>query len=131
MKKNKFKLTENGLKKLIKESTAKFLKEMENAPLCCNNEGLNKNKNRKTKLTESQLRNIIKESVKGILKEGHWNSAVYDEFSELREMLGDDTLISEMYNWMDGDSIEQFIKRTKQMYDLNGYDEEEDDDTIL
>lgn len=29
MKKNKVKLTENGLKKLIKESTAKILKEME------------------------------------------------------------------------------------------------------
>lgn len=77
-------------------------------------------------MTESQLRNIIKESVKGVLKEGHWNSEVYDEFSELREMLGDGTIISEMYNWMDAYSIEKFIQHTKQMYDLDGYD-----DTIL
>lgn len=95
-----------------------------------NNMGHNKVKN-KAKLTESQLRSIIKESVKCVLKEGHWNSAVYDEFSELREMLGDDTLISEMYNWMDAHTIEKFIQHTKQIYDLDGYDEEEDDDIIL
>lgn len=41
-------------------------------------------------------------------------------------MLGDDTIISEMYNWMDAYSIEKFIQHTKQMYDLDGYD-----DTIL
>lgn len=200
MKKNKVKLTENGLKKLIKESTAKILKEMEtenvpyeawseylggkspmfefedgiiyvdydenNGTLCsghvtnvgfhkdgevevpvydgnfqaaleevydqlsCNHEGLCENKGRKPKLTKSHLQKIINENIKRVLKEGHWNSDVYDEFSELREALGDDTLISELYNWMDGDEIEGFIQNTKRMYDLNGSDEQEDFDTI-
>lgn len=88
-------------------------------------------KKNKFKLTESKLRNIIKESVKSVLKEAHWDSAVYDEFSELREMLGDDTLISEMYNWIDGYSLEKFIQHTKQMYNLDGHDEEDDDDNII
>ncbi len=83
-------------------------------------------KKNKVKLTENGLKKIINESVKRILKEGHWNSDVYDEFSELRETLGDDTLISELYNWMDGDEIEGFIQNTKRMYDLD----EEDYDTI-
>lgn len=196
MKKNKVKLTENGLKKLIKESTAKILKEMEtenvpyeawseylhgkeplfefedgiiyvdydenNGTLCsghvtnvgfhkdgevevpvydgnfqaaleevydqlsCNHEGLCENKGRKPKLTKSHLQKIINENIKRVLKEGHWNSDVYDEFSELREILGDDTLISELYNWMDGDEIEGFIQNTKRMYDLD----EENYDTI-
>lgn len=196
MKKNKVKLTENGLKKLIKESTAKILKEMEtenvpyeawseylggkspmfefedgiiyvdydenNGTLCsghvtnvgfhkdgevevpvydgnfqaaleevydqlsCNHEGLCENKERKPKLTKSHLQKIVNESVKRILKEGHWNRDVYDEFSKLREALGDDTLISELYNWMDSNEIEEFIQNTKRMYDLD----EEDYDTI-
>ena len=196
MKKNKVKLTENGLKKLIKESTAKILKEMEtenvpyeawleylhgkeplfefedgiiyvdydenNGTLCsghvtnvgfhkdgevevpvydgnfqaaleevydqlsCNHEGLCENKGRKPKLTKSHLQKIINENIKRVLKEGHWNNDVYSEFSELRETLGDDTLISELYNWMDGNEIEEFIQNTKRMYDLD----EEDYDTI-
>ena len=196
MKKNKLKLTESGLKKLIKESTAKILKEMEtenvpyeawseylggkspmfefedgiiyvdydesNGTLCsghvtnagfhkdgevevpvydgdfqaaleevysqlsCNHEGLCENKGRKPKLTKSHLQKIINESIKRVLKEGHWNNDVYSEFSELRETLGDDTLISELYNWMDGNEIEEFIQNTKRMYDLD----EEDYDTI-
>lgn len=72
------------------------------------------------------LKKIINESVKRILKEGHWNRDVYSEFSELREILGDDTLISELYNWMDGNEIEEFIQNTKRMYDLD----EENYDTI-
>ena len=200
MKKNKVKLTENGLKKLIKESTAKILKEMEtenvpyeawleylhgkeplfefedgiiyvdydenNGTLCsghvtnvgfhkdgevevpvydgnfqaaleevydqlsCNHEGLCENKGRKPKLTKSRLQKIINENIKRVLKEGHWNSDVYDEFSELREALGDDTLISELYNWMDSSEIEEFIQNTKRMYDLDGSDEQEDYDAI-
>lgn len=200
MKKNKVKLTENGLKKLIKESTAKILKEMEtenvpyeawseylhgkeplfefedgiiyvdydenNGTLCsghvtnvgfhkdgevevpvydgnfqaaleevydqlsCNHEGLCENKGRKSKLTKSHLQKIINENIKRVLKEGHWNSDVYDEFSELREALGDDTLISELYNWMDSSEIEEFIQNTKRMYDLDGSDEQEDYDVI-
>ena len=200
MKKNKVKLTENGLKKLIKESTAKILKEMEtenvpyeawseylhgkeplfefedgiiyvdydenNGTLCsghvtnvgfhkdgevevpvydgnfqaaleevydqlsCNHEGLCENKGRKPKLTKSHLQKIINENIKRVLKEGHWNSDVYDEFSELREALGDDTLISELYNWMDSSEIEEFIQNTKRMYDLDGSDEQKDYDVI-
>ena len=83
-------------------------------------------KKNKVKLTENGLKKIINESVKRILKEGHWNRDVYSEFSELRETLGDDTLISELYNWMDGSEIEEFIQNTKRMYDLD----EEDYDTI-
>ena len=94
--------------------------------LSCNHEGLCENKGRKSKLTKSRLQKIINENIKRVLKEGHWDSDVYSEFSELREALGDDTLISELYNWMDGSEIEEFIQNTKRMYDLD----EEDYDTI-
>ena len=98
--------------------------------LSCNHEGLCENKGRKPKLTKSRLQKIINENIKRVLKEGHWNSDVYDEFSELREALGDDTLINELYNWMDSSEIEEFIQNTKRMYDLDGSDEQEDYDTV-
>lgn len=88
-------------------------------------------KKNKIRLKESQLHKLVKESVKAILKEGHWNNSVYDEFCELRETLGDDTLFSELYKWMDEYDIEQFIKQTKQMYDLESEEEFEDDDMLL
>lgn len=70
------------------------------------------------KLNETKLRQIISETVKKVIKEGHFDSNVYDEFSEIREMIGDDTLISELYNWMGADSIEGFIKHIKRYYEI-------------
>lgn len=80
------------------------------------------------KLTESQFQKLIKESVNSLLNEGHWDSSVYDEFEKVREAVGDDTLISELYNWLDGDSIEDFIEHMNRNYELvDSYDDEEDE----
>ena len=76
------------------------------------------------RLTESDLRNIVKESVKKVIREGHWDSNVWDEFQSLREKLGDDTLISELYEYLDGDTIDDFIETTKRNYDLDNEDYE-------
>lgn len=85
-----------------------------------------KMKRNRVRLTESQLHKLITESVKNVLQEGHWNSNVYSEFEELRETLGDDTLISELYNYMGGDDIEDFIEHIKRMYDLDNENITED-----
>lgn len=79
------------------------------------------NKNR-IRLTESQLHRVIKESVNRVLKEGHSSSAVYDEFSRIRAIIGDETLISALYNWLDADSIEEFITHINRMYKLENDD---------
>ena len=71
------------------------------------------------KLNKADLRKIVSESVKQILKEGNANHDVYVEFEGVRSALGDDTIISEMYNWMDGDEIEEFIANIKSAYDLD------------
>lgn len=88
-------------------------------------------KNR-VKITESTLNRIIKktvkESIKRVLNEGHWDSRVFDELSSIREQLGDDTVIREMYNWMDSTEIEGFIDNIKRMYELDGYDDEDEED---
>lgn len=71
------------------------------------------------KLSGKELTNYITESVRQALNEGHWNSEVYDRWKNLREMLGDDTMLSEIYNYMSGDEIEDFVEHIKRNYDLN------------
>lgn len=71
------------------------------------------------KLKESELKNMIAESVKRVLNEGHWDSDVYNEWEQVREMVGDDTMLSELYNYMTSDQIEDFIyDHMNRNYDL-------------
>ena len=77
-------------------------------------------KKRLIKLTEGDLYKIVENTMKVILKEGHANIGVYDEFQSIREQLGDDVIISAMYDWMSPDSIESLIKHLKNQYDIIG-----------
>ena len=64
---------------------------------------------RTIKLRESELKRMISESVRRALNEGHWDSDVYDKWEQVREMVGDDTMLSELYHYMSSDQIEDFI----------------------
>lgn len=79
-------------------------------------------KKRLIKLTEGDLYKIVENTMKVILKEGHTNIGVYDEFQSIREQLGDDVIISAMYDWMSPDSIEGLIKHLKNQYDIQNDD---------
>lgn len=82
-------------------------------------------KKKTVKLTETDLRKMISESVRKAINEGHWNGSVYDKWEEIRNAVGDDTFISELYNYMDGDEIEGFIETISRNYDLD-YNEDEE-----
>lgn len=76
-------------------------------------------KNKKIiRLAESDLHNIIKKSVEKIIREDHNDASDIDEFNQLRKILGDDTIISELVNYMSGDEFEDFINHIKRYYDL-------------
>ena len=77
-------------------------------------------KNKKIiRLAESDLHNIIKTSVEWkIIRENHNDASDIDEFNQLRKILGDDTIISELVNYMSGDEFEDFINHIKRYYDL-------------
>lgn len=64
---------------------------------------------RTIKLSESKLRSLINETVKNVINEGHWDSAIYDKWEQVREMVGDDNMIRELYNYLSSDQIEDFI----------------------
>ena len=71
------------------------------------------------KITESDLHRIVSESLRRTINEGHWNSDYYDKFEEIREMVGDDTMIQELYNSMSSDQIENFIERMYRYHELD------------
>lgn len=62
-----------------------------------------------------------------ILKEDHWNQEVYNEWEDVRNAIGDDAMISELYNWLEASDMEDFLKFVKQQYDLD-YEEEDDEE---
>jgi len=67
---------------------------------------------------------MISESVRRVLNEGHSDSSVYNKWQEVRQQLGDDTMLSELYNYLSGDDIEDFISNVIREWDLD-YDEED------
>jgi hypothetical protein len=79
---------------------------------------------RKIKITENKLKQIISESVKRILKEGSNSSDDYNNWEQVKECLGCEGMLSELYNYLSGDQIREFIEGVDREYDLNIYTEE-------
>lgn len=86
------------------------------------------------RLTESELNNMISQSVKKVIKEGSPDWSVYNKWNDIIEMMGADAVLSELYNYLNSDQIEDFIEWMKKNYDIDfgqeedTYDEFEDDD---
>lgn len=80
------------------------------------------------RLTESDLHRIVKESVKRTLKEGHYSSDSAQKWDQVREMVGDDAMIQELWNYLDADSIDDFIKHMDRNYELNLDSPEEEEE---
>jgi len=80
------------------------------------------------RLTEQDLHRIVNESVKRMLKEGHYSSDSAQKWDQIREMVGDEAMIQELWNYLDADSIDDFIEHMDRYYDLNldGSEEEEE-----
>lgn len=85
------------------------------------------NMKRTIKLTESDLHRLISESVKQVMNEGHWDSKVADDWAYVRETVGDDTMLSELFNYLSGDQIEDFLyDHMGRNYDEVNFDEPEE-----
>lgn len=81
-------------------------------------------------LTESDLHKIIKKYVKKALTEGSTSNEVYNKWETIKETVGCDKMIDDIWNYLDDRAIDNLIDCFNQDYDLfdNGYEE---DDPIL
>lgn len=86
------------------------------------------------RLTESELHDMISQSVKKVIKEGTTDQSVYNKWDEMIEQMGADAVLSELYNYLNSDQIEDFIEWMERNYDIDfgqeedSYDEFEDED---
>ena len=77
------------------------------------------------RLTESDLHRIVKESVKKALKENTMNNVIIKKWNQIEQVLGSDGMISELFNYLDADTIADFVNTIENTYDI----EENDDDS--
>ena len=73
------------------------------------------------KLSRKELTNYITESVRKIIKEGTNDPEVYEGWERLRETMGDAQMLDELFQYLDADTIRDFIETTKGLYDVNEY----------
>lgn len=76
------------------------------------------------RLTESDLHRIVKESVKKLLKEGTTNNIVINKWNNIEQTLGSETMLSELFQYLDGDTIADFVNTIENAYDIEdeGYE---------
>ena len=80
------------------------------------------------KLTENDLHRMIKESVYRVLNEGTTDSTDMDAWERCKEMVGADTMLSELENWLDADRYHEFLENMDRNYELGLFDDGEDED---
>lgn len=83
---------------------------------------------RTIRLNESKLRHIIMEQVKKAIYEGSASKDVYDKWETIKEMMGADRMLDEVWNFLSGDDIEDFIEHVNRYYDIFPEEDEEEED---
>ena len=73
------------------------------------------------KLSRKELTDYITESVRKIIKEGTNDPELYDEWEKLRITIGDAQMLNELFQYLDTDTIRDFVETTKGLYDVNEY----------
>lgn len=73
------------------------------------------------KLSRKELTDYITESVRRIIKEGTSDPELYDEWEKLRITIGDAQMLNELFQYLDADTIQDFVETTKGLYDVNEY----------
>ena len=76
---------------------------------------------KRIRLTESDLHRIVKESVNKIIKEGTTDSYIQAMWDKVQKMMGAESMLEALYNYLDSDAIEDFVQYLYRTYDLDEY----------
>lgn len=81
------------------------------------------------RLNENTLKQIVAESVMRMLKEGLvTNDPNIDKWYEARQIMGAEQMLDALFQYLDGDTIRDFIDTLDREYEIWGYDDEEEDE---
>lgn len=73
---------------------------------------------KRIRLTEGDLHRIVKESVNRIIKEGTTDRDVQSMWDEAQEMMGAESMLEALYDYLDSDTIEDFVQVLIRLYEL-------------
>ena len=85
-------------------------------------------KKKQIRLSEARLHQIIKENIKKVLKEGMTSdNPAFDKWEQIKETLGAETMVDNIFQYLDSSTLEQLVEWFNQDYNLfDDYEEEED-----
>ena len=70
------------------------------------------------KLRETELKRIIAESVKRAINEGTTSDDIFEKWELLKEQVGCEQMVNDIFNYLSSDQLEQLIEWFDQDYDL-------------
>ena len=73
---------------------------------------------KRIRLTEGDIHRIVKESVNKIIKEGTTDRDVQSMWDEAQEMMGTESMLEALYDYLDCDTIEDFVQVLIRLYEL-------------
>ena len=73
---------------------------------------------RKVKLTESLLHRVINETVQEVINEATWKKSIDNKWAQAEQIMGAESMLSALYSFLDGDTIEEFIEVLEREYEI-------------
>lgn len=70
------------------------------------------------KISERKINSIVLESIKKVVNEGAYGTEYEDKWNDLKELIGSEKMLDELYHWLDYDVIKEFITDLYKHYDL-------------
>ena len=61
------------------------------------------------RVSDKKINNIVLESIKKVVNEGAYGTEYEDKWNEIQELIGAETMLKELYHWLDYDQIKDFV----------------------
>lgn len=69
-------------------------------------------------MTKDRIKQIIKECLQNSVNEGSANRETYWQWENIKEVIGAERMLNELFEYMSSDEIEDFIIHMIQHYDI-------------
>ena len=76
-------------------------------------------------MNNNRLRQIIRESIYKAINEGTTSDDTFEKWELLKEQVGCEQMVSDIFNYLSSDQLEQLIEWFDQDYDLFNQDDDE------
>ena len=76
-------------------------------------------------MNNNRIQQIIRESIYKAINEGTTSDDIFEKWELLKEQVGCEQMVSDIFNYLSSDQLEQLIEWFDQDYDLFNQDDDE------